>query len=142
MDIATIRRLLQDIYKYRNQGFRGLGIVIYKDINTLPFISFRKGNSKINLPIRNYESIVESLVVVSRDSNPYHDGFHLISMEMELTHLSVYLSTPIILDAEIKHSYGSRYRTALYGSYLPSVYATAIIGDSYGPIIFKDGIEM
>jgi hypothetical protein len=65
-----------------------------------------------------------------------------LSKKLELTHISQYFSTPIIEKLAVKNTFGSRYRTALYGSCIPNVLFTAVISKNYGLIIFEKGKEI
>lgn len=139
MDIATLSKLLTDIDKNRSKDFVGLGLIIYERFELLPITSLTSSSSFIQLPIADYSEVVKVLLLISEKNHPNHDGFHLLSTNFELTHLSQYFSTPIVNSAKINFQYGSRYRTALYGSYLPNIFACCIIGNNYGPLIFKQG---
>jgi DNA integrity scanning protein DisA with diadenylate cyclase activity len=139
MTIELLEKLLVELSKNRNEDFQGLGIIIYKNMRHLPVTPLVLSGSLSYLPISGFENIVEILNKISRLESPFHDGFHMISTDMILTHVSQYFSTPIVKEAVVKYQYGSRYRTALYGSFLKDLYACCILSNQYGPIICKDG---
>ncbi len=83
--------------------------------------------------------ILQNLLEVSTNDNIWHDGFHLISSDFHLTHFCQYFSTPIVESASIEYNYGSRYRTALYGSYLDGVIACGVISSNFKAAVFTQG---
>ena len=137
--IENVSRLLVDLEKNKTSEFEGIGLIIYSSFSTLPISAINSNNSSLNLPKTEYCEILETLLKVSSGTNPFHDGFHLISKDFTLTHVSQYFSTPIIPNIVIENQFGSRYRTALYGSFLPEVLFTGVLSKNYGPIIFENG---
>ena len=140
MEIVRFAQLLVDIEKRKNTNFSGLGLIVYNNIDSLPVSSMIMNTDLIQLPIINYDEVIKTLLTISTEKHPYHDGFHLLSKKFALTHICEYFSTPIIRAAAITSNKGSRYRTALYGSYLPSVYASGVVSKHYGLELFKEGI--
>jgi DNA integrity scanning protein DisA with diadenylate cyclase activity len=140
--IEKIINLCNDINKLKNKNFEGIGLVIYSDIKELPVVSMNTEKETYDLPIKNYDDILKTLIEISSSNSKFQDGFHLLSNEFKLTHVSQYFSTPIIKKVIVENNYGSRYRTALYGSLLQSVFFTAVMSKNYGIIIFKKGKEI
>ena len=140
--IKKIVNLCNDINKLKSKNFEGIGLVIYSDINELPIASMNTEKTTYDLPISNYDDILKTLVEISSSNSKFQDGFHLLSKEFKLTHISQYFSTPIIKNLIVTNIFGSRYRTALYGSCLPNVLFTAVISKNYGLIIFENGKEI
>ncbi|SHE78158.1 hypothetical protein SAMN05444377_101230 [Flavobacterium fontis] len=136
--LKLLKKLLSEVKSKSDNNFEGLGLIVYKDFVNLPIIPFNDEKC-IRLPIKDFSVIVDTLLKISNCHNEFHDGFHLISKEFQLTHISNYFSTPIIEKIKIEKKYGSRYRTALYGSFLPNVLFTAVLSKNYGPIIFEKG---
>jgi hypothetical protein len=136
--LERLNKLLLQVKLKSGKGFDGLGLIIYDDYVNLPVTPFND-ERLIKLPIKDFNQIVDTLIKISNSTNEFHDGFHLISKEFQLTHTSNYFSTPIIKKIKIEKNYGSRYRTALYGSCLPNVLFTAVLSKNYGPIIFEKG---
>lgn len=140
--IKKIINLCNDINKLKSKNFEGIGLVIYSDIKELPIASMNTEKTTYDLPISNYDDILKTLIEISSSNSKFQDGFHLLSKEFKLTHISQYFSTPIIKNLIVTNIFGSRYRTALYGSCLPNVLFTAVISKNYGLIIFENGKEI
>lgn len=118
--------------------FCGIGVVLYSNYTGLPVLplcyerSFQEGGS-----------LEDHLAQASFYSNPCHDGFHLISSELHLTHTNQYFAPPLPSNAapfitKTKNN-GARYMSALLGSLLPSVRCTGIVSEKEGVVIFEDG---
>lgn len=137
--MKLLKKLLLDIYQGRPSDFGGIGIVVYKDITNLPISPLYSLDTSTASPISNYNEILNLLLDVSSQNHKYHDGFHLLSSDLALTHISAYFSTPIVHDKSVELSFGCRYRTAYYGSFLQSVHACGIVSKSYPPTIFIKG---
>ena len=140
--IKKIITLCNDINKLKSKNFEGIGLVIYSDSKELPVVSMNTEKTTYELPLKSYDDVLKALIEVSSLNSKFQDGFHLLSKEFELTHISQYFSTPIIKNLIVTNIFGSRYRTALYGSCLPNVLFTAIISKHYGLIIFENGKEI
>lgn len=140
--IKKIINLCNDINKLKNKNFEGIGLVIYSDVKELPIASMNTEKTIYDLPISNYDNILKTLIEISSSNSKFQDGFHLLSKEFKLTHISQYFSTPIIKNIIVPNIFGSRYRTALYGSCLPNVLYTVVISKNYGLIIFENGKEI
>lgn len=139
MILEKLNRLLTEIEYRKNNNFEGIGIVIYSSLKNLPISTINNATNILGLPREGLDDIINTLLYISSNESDFHDGFHLISSDFELTHLCQYFSTPIIENLHIDNHYGSRYRTALYGSFLPNVLYTAVLSKNYGPIIFQKG---
>ena len=139
MILEKLNRLLNEIDNRKNNKFEGIGIVIYSSLENLPVSPINNATNILRIPQERLDDIINTLLNISTNDSDFHDGFHLISSKFELTHLCQYFSTPIIENLNIDNHYGSRYRTALYGSFLPNVLYTAVLSKNYGPIIFQKG---
>ncbi|MFL9837113.1 hypothetical protein ABS768_06350 [Flavobacterium sp. ST-75] len=139
--LDKLARLLIELDKRKEKDFNGLGLIVYRDLNKLPISDFHE-DSSLYLPRKGFEEVVENLILLSSSKSPYHDGFHLLSKELTLTGVSKYFATPIVNGLNIKNNYGSRYRTALYGSFVDGVVCTAVLSKNYGPFIFDKGVEV
>lgn len=140
--IEKLKDLLIKIVEERPEQFSGLGIILYNDINHLPVSPLRQEDYLKLLPVKNFDLIVKYLLEISPQNSFLHDGFHLLSSEFYLTHTCQYFSTPIVKKAPIEYNYGSRYRTALYGSYLNSVTACGVIGSDFETALFIKGVKV
>lgn len=140
--IKKIMKLCNDINKLKSKNFEGIGLVIYSDIKELPVAPMNTEKIIYDLPITKYNDVLNTLIEISSSNSEFQDGFHLLSKQLELTHISQYFSTPIIEKLVVKNTFGSRYRTALYGSCISNVLFTAVISKNYGLIIFEKGKEI
>ncbi len=118
--------------------FCGMGVVLYSDFVGLPVLPLCSEQS-----FEESGSLAERLAQASLYSNPCHDGFHLISNELRLTHTNQYFAPPLPSDAapfitKTKNN-GARYMSALLGSRLQSVSCTGIVSEKEGVVIFEDG---
>lgn len=136
--IAFISEILQEVYKKRKPGFSGIGIAMYDDIELLPTSPLRE-DSMISPAISECSEIINFLSTISNKSNKYHDGFHFISSNLELTHVCQYFSPPVVEELDLNFKYGGRYRAGLYGSALDSVLACGVASNNYKPTIFVNG---
>lgn len=121
--------------------FCGIGVVLYSEFRHLPVLSLCPNEKHVK-----ENTLVEQLVSVSLSSNQCHDGFHLISLDWELTHVNQYFAPPLpdlskktILGNE---SRGARYISARIGSLLSDIYCTGVLSDRDGLVIFKNGEEV
>lgn len=139
MLIKDIRSLVISIDENKKDGFTGIGLVFYNHLETLPVSPLKILPAQILLPVQHTREIANLLVQISVFNNPLHDGFHLISSYMVLTHLSQFFSTPIVPGISLDYNHGSRHRSALYGSFLPGVIACAVCSPHETPLIFQQG---
>lgn len=140
--IEKIIKFCTDLNNQKSAKFEGIGLVVYNDFEDLPVIPLNDEKTPFILPLVNYENILKVLIEVSSSESIYQDGFHLLSKDLVLTHISQYFSTPIRKELKVQNNYGSRYRTALYGSFLPNVIYTIVISKDYGIVVFNDGKEV
>jgi hypothetical protein len=120
-------------------GFSGIGVILYESLDGLPVIPLRA-----NAPLLHGGDLSQRLASISVDSSEYHDGFHLICRNWQLTHVAQYFSPPIITDARIDRTkkFGGRYMAALFGSALPNVSLCGIVSNGLGLAIFCRGEEV
>ncbi len=116
----------------------GIGAVLYSDFNGLPVLPLCP-KQKINME----HSLAEQLAYASLYSNPCHDGFHLISDKLLLTHTNQYFAPPLPFDkavyADPIHHHGARYVSAQIGSLMSCVYCTGIISEKDDLVVFING---
>jgi hypothetical protein len=137
-----LQLLLEEIYLRRSDDFSGIGIIFYKTLVNLPIASLKNTDSKLRLPIVSRSEIIAFLVSASTNNNKYHDGFHLLNERLELTHVSQFVSPPIVQNVNVQMDHGSRYRTAVYTSMLPNVIACGVLSNNYVPTVFVNGKEL
>ena len=128
--------ILSEVEKLASEDFSGIGIIVYKknmDIPTFPL----RSNKYISTP----DNLVGDLLKISSYNSEFHDGFHLLTDSLKLTHTSQYFSPPIVHSAEIDYSkkIGGRFMAALFGSFLPGVSLTGVLTIEGGIRIFNSG---
>lgn len=118
--------------------FTGAGIVVYDSLENLPIVHMGE-NSGVN-----GDDLFTTILKSSLATNPHHDGFSLISSKFNLTHKNVYIAPPIseTVSFDKEKGYGTRYVAALMGSKVEGIMFTAIVSNSYGIVIFKNGIAL
>lgn len=137
--IEKLKTLLLTIKELKPEKFSGIGVILYNNVENLPISPLREGEYLKKMPVTDFDLVIKYLLEVSCQDNVWHDGFHLLSPEFHLTHFCQYVSTPIIKDATIEFKYGSRHRTALYGSFLENVVACGVISSDLNAVIFQQG---
>ncbi len=138
-ETLKLRDIMKGIYNSSHKDFSGIGIVLYENISNIPIFPLRKSN-----PEMDFSDITQTLASISSHKSDYHDGFHFISNNWQLTHVSQYFSPPIIPDIELcrKSGFGGRYLAALFGSKIIGVSLCGIASKNFGLAIFKDGVEI
>lgn len=132
------RDLLYNIKADARSDFSGVGIIISDASEYLPIISLRNTVPNLTGPI------IGVLSKLSSYESQYHDGFHILNRQGEITHVAQYFSPPIIKDVCIDNSrpVGGRFVAALFGSAIPNVIMTGVISEGHGLSIFMDGQEV
>ncbi|MCZ4373878.1 hypothetical protein O4H50_18945 [Vibrio diazotrophicus] len=127
---------LTQVKHLATHDFSGIGLVVYKDIKNIPMFPLQQQNFKTDP-----NNLVSDLLEISSYRSEYHDGFHFISDDFEMSHVAQYFSPPIISNANIDYSkaLGGRFMAALFGSYVQGVLLTGILTRSNGIIIFEHG---
>lgn len=137
-----LREILQNVRKrIPKEEFCGLGVIIYSNIKDLPILPLCP-----NQAIEKGKELVEQLALASFYSNPCHDGFHLISDKLELTHKNQYFAPQIPAQKDAFDfglmNRGARYMSAQIGSLIPSVCCIGIFSNRDGLVVFQDGKEI
>ncbi len=134
--IKELHSILMELYTQSHKPFSGIGILISDDISTLPISPLYDSKAKIK-----GINLLEQLLDLSNYSNLYHDGFHILSTDLKITHSSQYFypKPPKHFTLDVNNKHGVRYFVAKIGSTLPNVKYTAIVGGDYGVCIFKNG---
>ena len=133
--------LLKKIEQRKDGQFSGIGLIIYDSTNRLKIKHLPlKPEAKIpEIASDNYDQLADFLINISADDHPWHDGFHLLNEQGELTHIAQFVETKIADNFQWESKNGARYASALLNSLEESIIMTGIIGKNYEPIIFKDG---
>jgi hypothetical protein len=89
-------------------------------------------------------STLDRLVEISHQTSELHDGFHVLSPELDLTRVSLYFSPPIVAGVSVDPTrrVGGRYMAALFGSTLAGIIATGVASPRYGVAVFHRGKEI
>lgn len=119
--------------------FTGVGVIVCNPDTKLPIFPLRLG-----IEVPQAEDVAISLAAISRLTSDLHDGFHVLTPDLNLVALSQYFSPPIMENVVIDRSrkFGGRYVAALFGSTIPDVHLCGIATDSLGTVIFKNGQEI
>lgn len=133
-----LRILLREVWEKSSADFSGVGVIICDNAKVLPIISLRD-----DAPITE-GSVADTLSNISQCASRYHDGFHIMNGNGKLTHVAQYFSPPIVREAVFdKHRLaGGRFVAALFGSAIPGVLMTGIVGLKSGLSIFHNGEEV
>lgn len=88
--------------------------------------------------------IRDALIAISDAGSEFHDGFHILSPNLQLVRVSQYFSPPIVsgINGDPARRLGGRYMAALFGSILPGVLATGVASTDYGVVVFEQGREL
>lgn len=120
-------------------SFSGTGLIVSADPSALPITSLRQTPGAFKS-----SSTLQTLVELSDLANEFHDGFHVLSANLEIGLVSQYFSPPIVPGVAVDFSrrLGGRYMAGLFGSALPTVLATGVVSESYGVVVFEQGREV
>lgn len=137
--IDRLREMLMQVQLHAGVEFSGVGVIVCDVPERLPIVPIRSSSTP---SLRG--TVVDRLVEISSIHSEFHDGFHVISSNWELTLIAQYFSPPIIEDANIDRTkrFGGRYLAALFGSALPGVSAVGITSNGFGLAIFQKGAEV
>ena len=134
-----IYNILSKIYREADEPFSGLGILIYNDFEKLPVSPLYNDDFTFLT-----EGLYDNLKELSSYKSTHHDGFHLISSNLEITHVSQYFYPAPINGVTLDSSmgYGTRYFVAKTGSVLPNIIFSGVVGNRNGVQLFEDGSEI
>ncbi|MDO3659211.1 hypothetical protein [Acinetobacter genomosp. 15BJ] len=135
-----IENSLIEICQNAGNDFSGLGIIYYKDLSHLPYISLHDANLPFDLIT---ENLSKTLLTVSKYSSIYHDGFHFINIDtLHITHISQFISPPLESVTNISIDQvipcGAREMTAFLTSNIEGVFCVGLISANKTIKIFKN----
>lgn len=137
MQQRQLQAILRSVMGSARADFSGLGLIVSDAPDVLPIVSLVNGWVQAEGPLD------QTLAAISRSGHRFHDGFHVVNSDGQLTAVSQYFSPPIVADlwhpSEIQR--GGRYVAGLFGSRLPGVHMTAVASSTYGVMIFLNGRE-
>ena len=134
--LQKLHTILSKLSDEAGANFSGLGIIVCDDIEKIPVAPLYTSTASITK-----DSLYKNLLNLSKSDSPYHDGFHILSSDLEITLIAQYFYPDPIKNFALdsKKRLGSRYYVAQVGSLIPQVLFTAVIGNNYGVCIFKNG---
>lgn len=137
--IQELHDILVDLYNKAEKPFSGIGLLVCDDVKNLPLFPLYKSNTSFE-----NDGLLERLMELTDYKNKFHDGFHVVSTSLKITHTSQYFYPKPTSETslEVSEGHGVRYFVAKIGSKTPNVLYTAIVGSNYGVCIFKDGQEI
>lgn len=139
-----ISDLLIEICSNSSKDFSGLGIIFYKSLNNLPYLTLHENKLSSDLC---FSDLIKTLLLISAYSSPYHDGFHFIDIQtMEITHISQYISPPVELIHDLNLEdiipCGAREMTAFLASKINGILYVGLISSDKIIKILKNGINI
>ncbi|WP_080268983.1 diadenylate cyclase [Pseudomonas avellanae] len=139
MNFERLVKFLDDVTAQSGSEFSGVGVIVSESYASLPVFSMRMAAS-----LNGLLDSARYLAEISRPGNDLHDGFHVLSADLEIVALAQYFSPPIPPGVVPNRSraFGGRYLAALFGSSLPGVILTGISTPTQGIAIFKNGSEV
>lgn len=136
--IEQLANLLQEVDARAGPDFSGIGLIVAASTVSLPIIALRSTSKLVD-----DGATAPALARISHPWHEHHDGFHVLTPELEIEKVAQYFSPPIMPGARIDRQkrFGGRYLAALFGSMLPGVLATGISSRDFGVAVFQDGEE-
>lgn len=133
-----LRILLREVWDRSGAGFSGVGVIVCNNVAELPIVSLR------NDAPTTVGSVADVLSNISQSASRFHDGFHIINEKGKLTHVAQYFSPPVVREAGFdRHRLiGGRFVAALFGSAIPGVLMTGIVGVRSGLSVFRNAEEV
>ncbi len=132
---------LKVISNSAGKGFSGLGILLY-DSNRFLKLHFSDLRPSFSCPqglCLGDEKTISYLFKIAEITSPLHDGFIFFNELGRLTHISQYFAPLPINKIIPNENYGTRYRTAQYGSLLEGVLLIGVICHDMNFFIFSKG---
>ena len=128
--------LLREICTGAGAAFSGVGVLVCDAPAALPLVPLRTSSAP---PIAGASAAV--LSVITRTDSEYHDGFHVLSSNLEFLLVSQFFSPPPNASVLIDRSrpIGGRYVAAQLGSKLPDVTMSGVVSVQRGISIFQAG---
>jgi DNA integrity scanning protein DisA with diadenylate cyclase activity len=133
-------KLLKILEKVRTEVpgniFTGIGVIVCDSLEYLPFLPMSDKSRVIS-----EVDVVSKIVEGSLATNVNHDGFNILGKNFNLIYKNVFISPPIAknIELDIDQGFGARYVAAILASKIEGVIVTAVVSNSYGIVIFKNG---
>lgn len=134
--VDELQTLLRRVRDLAGPTFSGVGVLICDQPNSLALVPLRLDGR----PPLGVETAV-ALASMSRCEDDLHDGFHVLSTDLQILRVAQYFSPPPVPDVMIDRSrpFGGRYLAAQFGSCLPRVAATGIVRRNLDLAVFQGG---
>jgi hypothetical protein len=133
--------LLVQLAAAQKQGFSGLGLVLYDDLQSLANYHCNLVNAGPVVPAATLGTSEFSayLLSIADYRHSYHDGFHFIDTQGRLTHVAQFFSPPI--DKCLPNILGQGARTfgAQCGSQVPGVRMVGSVSSNSNIYLFARG---
>lgn len=141
------RSMACDIKGALGDCFSGLGLVFYSGEMRLPVVNLAdQGAFKPALPVVGWRNMQAVLIEICSVASPWHDGFHLISVDpTSLTHVSQFVAPPLdLIEAAIRNEMpsGARLAATKAVSKIHGVEFAMLLGKSGMPRAFSGGLEI
>ena len=138
--LSTLRQIAR---KERGQNFSGVGMLVYvrKTFSHKCYVDLRP---KITCPenVRLGSKLcMDTLLDISDEKKPLHDGFIFFNEEGLMTHLSQYFAPRVSTRVPPNLHHGARFKTAQYGSLLRGVLLTGIVSSNGDTFVFHKGVS-
>lgn len=136
-------QLLRQVAPRIGSDFAGLGIVFYDSLIALPHLPLEVGGEeRFELPVTGYHAICELIVLTTRLSSQWHDGFHFIHADSgSLTHMCQFIAPPLPdTPATSVRASGARHMTALLASRVAGVAAIGLLTHERNVTIYEGGL--
>ncbi|CAH2934324.1 MAG: hypothetical protein CPSOU_6527 [uncultured Paraburkholderia sp.] len=141
--ILSIDAMVSGVLSQVSGSFHGLGMIVASDAAPLPI--FQLPAARIDKP-KKLESLSTRLARYACDETSLHDGFHILSPELELRLASCYVAAPVP-QSEWRPAYlpgisdrvGSRWITAMFASRVLGVTCTVVVNSQWRRHYFVAG---
>ena len=139
--ISAYQTLLTNIENRRNTFFSGIGLLCYDNGNDLErFHCDLLDNAKPLLGLNlGSKALEDYLLNISDYRHPYHDGFHLINANGQLTHVAQFLSPPVIKSLKRVPGQGARTFCSQCISAIKGVLLVGSISTKGKILLYKEG---
>ena len=136
--VASVGNILVDVQRtIPKSEFCGVGLLVCRDTSALPMCPLSGERT-----VRDTANVVDAICSASMLSHPQHDGFHILSPSLALTHTNQYIAPPVPPDffpVCPTPGFGARHMSALLASWLPAVICAAVLNTRNRILIFADG---
>ena len=134
--------LLELISQKAGNSFSGIGLLLYnqKTFTNTHYSDLRPSYKCPKLSILDGVRIIDYLLDITDESNYLQDGFIFFNETGDLTHVSQYFAPMPRGNIIPNEKYGTRYRTAQYGSFLEGIILIGTINHDKQYYIFENGV--